>query len=86
MQHEYVFLCVSEAEQSAQRKRSYGSLMVSIAEGEETECREGLEPDAAERTTNSLNSTTDKIEVHRITVCWGTKLIFTFSMCVFNIL
>ncbi len=58
--------------------------MVSIAEGEETECREGLEPDAAERTMNSSNSTRDKIEVQRITVCWGTKLIYTFRMRVFN--
>lgn len=57
--------------------------MVSIAEGEEIECQEGLEP---ERATNSPNSTTDKIEVDRITVCWGTKLFFTFSMCVCNIL
>ncbi|XP_078130170.1 androglobin isoform X2 [Sander vitreus] len=52
-----------EAKQSAQRKRSYGSSLVCIAEREETECREGLEPDAVERTTNSPNSTTDKIEV-----------------------
>ncbi|XP_059212705.1 androglobin isoform X2 [Centropristis striata] len=52
-----------ETEQSAQRKRLYGSPLVSIAETEETECRGGLEPDAAERTTNSPNSTTDKIEV-----------------------
>ncbi|XP_026174868.1 androglobin isoform X2 [Mastacembelus armatus] len=50
-----------EAIQSAQRK-TCGSLLVSIAESEETECREGLEPDAAECTTNSPNST-DKIEV-----------------------
>ncbi|TDH00464.1 hypothetical protein EPR50_G00188540 [Perca flavescens] len=52
-----------EAKQSAQRKRSYVSPLVCIAEREETECREGLEPDAVERTTNSPNSTTDKIEV-----------------------
>ncbi|XP_040920516.1 androglobin [Toxotes jaculatrix] len=51
-----------EAKQSAQRKRSYGSPLVSIAEREETECREGLELDAAETTASSPNST-DKIEV-----------------------
>ncbi|XP_035806912.2 androglobin isoform X2 [Amphiprion ocellaris] len=51
-----------EAKHSASRKRSSGSPLVSITEGEETECREGLEPDAAERTTNSPN-TTDKIQV-----------------------
>ncbi|XP_037606049.1 androglobin isoform X2 [Sebastes umbrosus] len=51
-----------EAKQSAQGKRS-GSLLVSIAEREESECKEGLEPDAAERTANLPNSTTDKIEV-----------------------
>ncbi|CAK6961915.1 LOW QUALITY PROTEIN: androglobin [Scomber scombrus] len=55
-------LVKSEAKQSAQGKQCYGSPMVSIAEREETECREGLEPDAAERTTNSANST-DKTEV-----------------------
>ncbi|KAG8011319.1 Androglobin [Nibea albiflora] len=59
-----------EAKMSAQRMRSYGSPLVSIAEREETECREGLELDAAERTTSSPSSTTDKIEVHRITVRW----------------
>lgn len=68
MLHEYVSLCVREAKQSAQRKRCCGSPMVSIAEREETDCREGLEPDAAECTTNSANST-DKIEVLRFTVC-----------------
>ncbi|XP_038583723.1 androglobin [Micropterus salmoides] len=52
-----------EAKQSTERKRSYGSPLVSIVEREEAECREGLEPDGAERTTNSPNSTTDKIEV-----------------------
>ncbi|XP_041814551.1 androglobin isoform X2 [Chelmon rostratus] len=52
-----------EAVQSARRELSYGSPLVSIAEREEAECREGLEPDAAERTANSPNSTTDKIEV-----------------------
>ncbi|XP_035534773.1 androglobin [Morone saxatilis] len=52
-----------EAKQSAQRKRSYGSPLVSIAEREETECRKGLEPDAAERTTSSANNRTDKTEV-----------------------
>lgn len=86
MQHEYMSLCVREAKQSAQRKRSYGSSLVCIAEREETECREVLEPDAVEHTTNSPNSTTDKIEVHRITVSWGTELIYTFSVCVFNML
>lgn len=63
-----VSLCVREAKQSTERKRSYGSPLVSIVEREEAECREGLEPDGAERTTNSPNSTTDKIEVHGITV------------------
>ncbi|XP_070782313.1 androglobin [Enoplosus armatus] len=52
-----------EAKQGAVRKHSSISPLVSIAEGEETECRQGLEPDAAECTTNSLNGTTDKIEV-----------------------
>ncbi|KAM6906786.1 androglobin [Lycodopsis pacificus] len=52
-----------EATQSAQRKRSYGSPLVSIAEREETEYRVGLEPDAAECTTNSPDITEDKIEV-----------------------
>ncbi|XP_023262820.1 androglobin [Seriola lalandi dorsalis] len=51
-----------ETKQSAPRKLSSGSPLVSIAERAETEDREGLEPDAAERTTNSPNST-DKIEV-----------------------
>ncbi|XP_039980396.1 androglobin isoform X2 [Xiphias gladius] len=41
------------AKQSAQKKCSHGSPLVSIAEREETECREGLEPDAA----NSPSST-----------------------------
>ncbi|XP_070843007.1 androglobin [Chaetodon trifascialis] len=48
-----------EARQSARRELSYGSPLVSIAEREETECRE--EPDATERTTNSR--TKDNIEV-----------------------
>ncbi|XP_019110501.2 androglobin isoform X3 [Larimichthys crocea] len=52
-----------EAKMSAQRMRSYGSPLVSIAEREETERREGLELDAAELTTSSPSSTTDKIEV-----------------------
>ncbi|KAI3363725.1 hypothetical protein L3Q82_001339 [Scortum barcoo] len=52
-----------EAKQNNQRKRSYGSLMVSIAEREESESREGLEPDPAEHTTNAPNSITDNIEV-----------------------
>ncbi|XP_022067703.2 androglobin isoform X2 [Acanthochromis polyacanthus] len=51
-----------EAEHSASKKRFYGSPLVSITEGEETECQQGLERDAAERTTNSPN-TTDKIQV-----------------------
>ncbi|KAM7367866.1 hypothetical protein PAMP_014135 [Pampus punctatissimus] len=50
-----------EAKQSAQRKQWCGSPMVSIAEREETECREGLESDAAECTSNT--NSTDKIEV-----------------------
>ncbi|KAK5852926.1 hypothetical protein PBY51_006757 [Eleginops maclovinus] len=52
-----------EARKSAQGKQSHGSPLVSIAEREETECREGLEPHAAERTTNKAKSTTGKIEV-----------------------
>ena len=72
----FVCVCVREAKQSAQRKRSYGSPLVSIVEGEEAECREVLEPDAAERSTTP-HSTTDKTEVHRMTVCWGTELIYT---------
>ncbi|XP_047429782.1 androglobin isoform X2 [Mugil cephalus] len=51
-----------EIKQSASRKRSYGSPLVCITEREETECREGLEPFAAERTTSSPNSP-DKTEV-----------------------
>ena len=68
----------SEAKQSAQGKQCYRSPMVSIAEREETECREGLEPDAAERTTNSANST-DKTEVPRITVRYKHKGAFIHS-------
>lgn len=82
----WLSLCVREGKQSAQRKRSYGSPLVSIAEREETECREGLEPDAAERITNSPNSTTDNIEVRGITVHRGTKLMYIFSMSVCIIL
>ncbi|KAK1889169.1 Androglobin [Dissostichus eleginoides] len=52
-----------EARKSAQGKQSHGSPLVSIAEREETDCSGGLEPDAAERTTNKPNSTTGKIEV-----------------------
>ncbi|KAK9531522.1 hypothetical protein VZT92_010942 [Zoarces viviparus] len=52
-----------EAKESAERKRSYGSPLVSIAEREETEYRGGLELDAAECTTNSPDITEDKIEV-----------------------
>lgn len=84
--HEYVSLCVREAKQSAQRKHSYGSPLVSIAEREETECREGLEPDATERTANSPNST-DKTEVHRITVCWEQNLfLHSAFMCIEHLL
>lgn len=80
----WLSLCVREGKQSAQRKRSYGSPLVSIAEREETECREGLEPDAAERTTNSPNGTTDNIEVHGIAVRRGTKLMYCiYSACLF---
>ncbi|XP_073348559.1 androglobin [Pagrus major] len=52
-----------EAKQSAQRKRSHRSPLVSIVEREEAESREGLETDTSERTTSSPNSTTDNIEV-----------------------
>ncbi|XP_068580725.1 androglobin isoform X1 [Cebidichthys violaceus] len=52
-----------EAEQSAGRRRSHGSPLVCIAEREESECRGGLEPDAAERTANSPNITKDNMEV-----------------------
>ncbi|KAJ4929190.1 hypothetical protein JOQ06_004805, partial [Pogonophryne albipinna] len=52
-----------EARKSAQGKQSHGSPLVSIAEREETDCSGGLEPDAAERTTNKPNGTTGKIEV-----------------------
>ncbi|XP_069014313.1 androglobin isoform X3 [Embiotoca jacksoni] len=48
-----------EAKQSASKKHSHRSL-VSITEGEETECREGFEPDATECTTNSPNSKDEK--------------------------
>ncbi|KAM3603045.1 uncharacterized protein V6R79_015736 [Siganus canaliculatus] len=51
------------AKESAQRKQSCRSLLVSIAEREEAECREDLEPDAAERTTNLPSNQTDKKEV-----------------------
>lgn len=54
---------------------------MSIAEILETEEREGLEPDAAERTANLANSTNKK-EVHRTTVCWAHAV----TMCVFTIL
>ncbi|XP_035473899.2 androglobin isoform X1 [Scophthalmus maximus] len=43
-----------EAKQGAQS--SYAPLLVPIAEREETDCQQGLEPDASEHTTNSLNS------------------------------
>ncbi|KAG7239189.1 hypothetical protein INR49_029940 [Caranx melampygus] len=49
-----------EVKQNTQKKYSYGSPLVSIAESLETEEREGLEPDAAECTTNSANSTNKK--------------------------
>uniref|UniRef100_UPI0037E8966F androglobin n=1 Tax=Semicossyphus pulcher TaxID=241346 RepID=UPI0037E8966F len=52
-----------EAGQSAQRRRSHGSLLVSIAEREERGSRENLEPDATERTIGSPNSTTENTEV-----------------------
>nr|XP_046228363.1 androglobin isoform X3 [Scatophagus argus] len=52
-----------EAEQSAQRKHSCASPLLSIAEREETECRESLEPDAAVCAATSPNSMTDKTEV-----------------------
>ncbi|XP_034555079.1 androglobin isoform X2 [Notolabrus celidotus] len=52
-----------EAKQSSQRKRSHGSLLVSITEREESECREGLELDAAECSTNTANDITEKMEV-----------------------
>lgn len=74
-------LCVREVKLSTQRKYSCGSPLVSIAEREETEEQEGLEPDGAECTTNSANGTNKK-EVHRITLCWAHSV----SMCVFTIL
>ncbi|XP_026196445.1 androglobin [Anabas testudineus] len=52
-----------EAKQSAQRNRCYGSPLVSIAESEETKCREGLESDTDGCTTNSPKGT-DKREVN----------------------
>lgn len=63
-----VSLCVREAEQSAQRKQSYRSPLVSISEREETDRGEGTDPDGAEYTTNSPNSAGDNMEVHRIIV------------------
>lgn len=65
-QHEC--LCVREGEQSIQRKRSYGSPLVSISEGEETDCREGTGPDEAECTTNSPNSAAGSMEVNKIII------------------
>ncbi|KAF7669564.1 hypothetical protein LDENG_00174000 [Lucifuga dentata] len=51
-----------EAKQSAQKKQSYSSPLVPIAERQEAEYSECPEPDAAECTANSPNST-DSIEV-----------------------
>nr|XP_019953171.1 PREDICTED: androglobin [Paralichthys olivaceus] len=42
-----------EAKQGAQRMHSHGSPLVPIAEREGTDCRDGLEPDAAEHKANS---------------------------------
>ncbi|XP_065820158.1 androglobin isoform X1 [Labrus bergylta] len=52
-----------EAKQSAQRRRSHGSLLVSIAEREERDRKEVLESNAAECISNSPNGTTDATEV-----------------------
>ncbi|XP_068433477.1 androglobin isoform X3 [Clinocottus analis] len=49
--------------QSAQKKHHHRPSLVSIAERQESEYQAGLEPDAAECTTNSPNITEDKIEV-----------------------
>ncbi|XP_029903702.1 androglobin [Myripristis murdjan] len=51
-----------EAKQDNQRKDSCNSALVSFAEKEESESREGVEADAAEPNRNSPN-TTDSIEV-----------------------
>lgn len=64
----YVSLSVREAKQGAQS--SYAPLLVPIAEREETDCQQGLEPDASEHTTNSLNSN-DVKKVQLIAVFWA---------------
>ncbi|KAM8725482.1 androglobin isoform 2-T2 [Acanthopagrus schlegelii] len=52
-----------EAKQSAQKKRSHRSPLVSIVERENAEGRERFESDASECTTSSPNGPTDNIEV-----------------------
>ncbi|XP_030260251.1 androglobin isoform X3 [Sparus aurata] len=52
-----------DAKQSAQRKRSHKSPLVSIVERENAEGREGLESEASECTTSPPNDTPDNIEV-----------------------
>ncbi|CAJ1078450.1 androglobin isoform X2 [Xyrichtys novacula] len=51
------------AEQSTQGKRSHGSLLVSITEREESECREGHELNPAECLTNTSINTSETTEV-----------------------
>ena len=68
MEHEHASLYVREAKQSAQKKRSHRSPLVSIVERENAEGREGFESDASECTTSSPNGTTDNIEVHTVTL------------------
>lgn len=51
-------LCVREVKQ---RKWSYGSPLVSIFEGEETDCEDGTESDGAQRTANSANRGSVKV-------------------------
>lgn len=76
MEHEYASFCVRDAKQSAQRKRSHKSPLVSIVERENAEGREGLESEASECTTSPPNDTPDNIEVHTMTVCRGTKVMY----------
>ncbi|XP_041661705.1 androglobin [Cheilinus undulatus] len=63
-----------EAKLSTQRRRSHGSLLVSITEREESESQEGTESDTTDHTTSSSNDTPDKTHVQGHSVCWATKV------------
>lgn len=60
--------CVREGKQIPPRKQTYTASLMAISEREESDCREGTEPDGAECSTNSPNSAADSMEVHRIII------------------